>query len=76
MRGTFTIRDANVYDGTGGEPVFADIAVAEGIIADKPAGGPDIDAKGLAVAPGFIDSHTHDDQALIATILHPRSARA
>jgi N-acyl-D-amino-acid deacylase len=72
MRGTFTIRDANVYDGTGGEPVFADIAVAEGIIADKPAGGPDIDAKGLAVAPGFIDSHTHDDQALIATDLAPK----
>src|ERR1700716_892128 len=56
-----------VYDGTGGAPVRADV----GVIGDRVSvmdGGPGaatarlrVDAAGLAVAPGFIDTHTHSD---------------
>ena len=40
-------------------------AVAESI---EPAGAATLDARGLAVAPGFLDVHTHDD---FAVVLHP-----
>ena len=65
------IRNARVIDGTGGPSVTADVAVAGDRIA---AVGPALDveaeaaleAGGLALAPGFIDVHTHDDRAVIA----------
>ena len=64
------IRGGTVVDGTGAPPVRADVAVRDGRIAavgDAP--GPParvIEARGLAVAPGFIDVHAHDDAAVIA----------
>jgi N-acyl-D-aspartate/D-glutamate deacylase len=59
-------RDALVVDGTGSEPVRADVAVAAGrIVAVGPrleaAAARVIDAGGLALMPGIIDSHTHFD---------------
>ena len=63
------IRGARVYDGTGGEPFDADIAVdgvrisAVGTVERK--GDAELDARGLAVAPGFIDVHSHDDLAVL-----------
>jgi N-acyl-D-aspartate/D-glutamate deacylase len=59
------VRGGLVYDGTGGEPFEADIAVNAGRIAQlgkvKASGREEIDAKGLAVTPGFVDIHTHYD---------------
>jgi N-acyl-D-aspartate/D-glutamate deacylase len=59
------IKNGLVIDGTGGSARRADVAVAGGRIAEigKVAGGAKrtIDAAGLAVAPGFIDPHTHYD---------------
>ena len=60
------IRGTMIYDGTGAEPVQADLAVRNGRIR---AIGPSlrvdasrvIDAAGLALMPGIIDSHTHFD---------------
>ena len=60
------IRNALIVDGSGSEPYHADIA----IIADRVArigtivdfGRAEIDAHGAAIAPGFIDVHTHDDR--------------
>ncbi len=57
-----------VYDGTGNPPHVADVMIRDGVIA---ALGPDlpredaeiIDAKGMAVTPGFIDMHRHADIA-------------
>jgi N-acyl-D-amino-acid deacylase len=73
MRGTtFTVRNALIYDGTGAEPVVGDVAVVDGTIAEKPGRGPDLDAMGLALSPGFIDSHAYDDHALIVTDLVPK----
>jgi N-acyl-D-amino-acid deacylase len=59
------VRGGTVFDGTGGEPREADIAVRDGRIANigriAGAGREEIDAKGLAVTPGFVDIHTHYD---------------
>jgi N-acyl-D-amino-acid deacylase len=59
------IRHGRVIDGTGNPAYFADIAVTNGKIAaigriDGDAKS-EINAKGLVVAPGFIDVHTHAD---------------
>lgn len=59
------IRGGTVMDGTGGEPVQADVAVKDGRIAavgpDLGSGAEEIDARGLLVTPGFVDVHTHYD---------------
>src|SRR5262249_33894812 len=67
------IRNATVYDGSGGPPVRADVALRGDRIAavgqqlDEEAGTV-LEATNLAVAPGFIDVHSHDD---LAVILNP-----
>jgi N-acyl-D-aspartate/D-glutamate deacylase len=59
------VRGGTVLDGTGGEPREADVAVQDGRIAAigpvTGSGREEIDAKGLAVTPGFVDIHTHYD---------------
>ena len=64
------IRNGQIVDGTG-NPWFAgdvgvrgDRIVAVGRLAGASATR-QIDAKGLVVAPGFIDLHTHSDQSLL-----------
>ncbi|MCP4177131.1 MAG: D-aminoacylase [bacterium] len=58
-----------VYDGTGKKPFISDIGIKGDIIVD--IGNLDrraksiIDGTGLAVSPGFIDIHTHDEYAAI-----------
>jgi len=59
----FVLRGGRVVDGTGNPAFFADVAVKDGRIAaiGKIAEGAKMEynAKGLIVAPGFIDVHTH-----------------
>ncbi len=59
------IRGGKVYDGLGSAPKICDVAVRDGVIVrvgDVPEQGKkEIDAKGLCVTPGFIDSHSHGD---------------
>ena len=58
------IRNGKIIDGTGNSWFYADIAVKDGRIT-RIAKSLDItatktiDAKGMIVAPGFIDVHTH-----------------
>ncbi len=65
------IKQGLVFDGSGAEPFISDIAIKDGRIlavgtfADNEAKSI-IQAKGMAVAPGFIDSHAHSDFTLIA----------
>ncbi|WP_016747631.1 N-acyl-D-amino-acid deacylase family protein [Rhizorhabdus wittichii] len=59
------IRNGTVVDGTGAPRFDADVAVKDGRIAAIGAVAGDaartIDAKGMIVAPGFVDPHTHYD---------------
>ncbi len=59
------IRGGSVVDGSGAEPVVADVAVTGDRITAigraLPAGGQEIDATGKIVTPGFVDVHTHYD---------------
>jgi N-acyl-D-aspartate/D-glutamate deacylase len=60
------IAGATVYDGLGSPGVLADVAVSgDRVVTIAPDLGVRarrvIDASGLAVAPGFIDPHTHSD---------------
>lgn len=63
------IRGGSVIDGTGAPRVRADLAITDGVISAigdlaSERGEREIDATGLIVAPGFIDSHTHLESQL------------
>lgn len=65
------VRNGTVIDGTKRPRFDADVGITAGRIAaigDLSQASSDamLDAAGRIVAPGFIDSHTHDDQALLA----------
>jgi len=70
LRCDLIIRDVTVFDGTGAPRVRADVGVTGDRIAavgDLGAASADreVVATGLALAPGFIDAHTHDDRAVL-----------
>jgi N-acyl-D-amino-acid deacylase len=64
------IRGGTIYDGTGGSPFAGDVAIdgdhvaAVGAVAER--GRSEIDAHGLAVAPGFINMLSWATTSLIA----------
>lgn len=65
----FLLRNAMVYDGTGAEPFHGEVRVRGGRIVEvgqlQPAPGETtFDAGGRALAPGFIDTHSHADDDL------------
>ncbi|TJZ68363.1 N-acyl-D-amino-acid deacylase family protein [Chitiniphilus eburneus] len=64
------IRDARLIDGGGGPSRNGTLGVRGGLIAtlDAPPAARavcEVDGRGLALAPGFIDVHTHDDTQVI-----------
>ena len=64
------IRGGTIYDGSGDAPVVADLAIAGDTIAaigslPDAAGRIEIDAEGLAVAPGFINMLSWATESLI-----------
>ena len=65
------VRGGTVYDGSGGWPYVADIAIAgDRIVGIGPhlpgRGRTEIDARGKAVSPGFINMLAHPEESLIA----------
>ena len=63
------VKNARVIDGTGAPWFLADVAITDGKISA--VGKIDararrvIDAAGLVISPGFIDSHSHSDDSLL-----------
>ena len=58
------IKNAKIYDGTGTPSYYGDLLMEDGritrIAREIPVEGyPVIDAKGLALSPGFINTHSH-----------------
>jgi N-acyl-D-aspartate/D-glutamate deacylase len=64
MPADLVIRGGTVFDGTGEPGRVADVAITGGLIEEigpKLDGRVELDGSGCAVAPGFIDVHTHFD---------------
>ncbi len=63
------LRGGTVHDGTGVEPQVLDVGIRDGRIAElseriSGRGREEIDVRGLVVAPGFVDLHSHADGPL------------
>ena len=65
------IQNGLVYDGTGNKPTESDVLIENGKIAAiaphgtiKAANAKKINAQGMWVTPGFLDTHTHYDAEL------------
>ena len=70
LRCDLIIRDATIIDGTGATRRRGDVAVNGdriSAVGDLGAwhGTREVLAKGMALSPGFIDAHTHDDRAVL-----------
>src|SRR5271156_4765965 len=81
MAGEFywVIRNGTVVDGTGREPLVADVAIRDGKVVQvgsfAGSGTEEIDATGKLVTPGFVDIHTHyDGQAIWSQRMNPSSS--
>ncbi len=64
------IQNAHVLDGSGAAAEVADVAVLDGRICAvgrslQYQARATVDGRGLTLAPGFIDTHTHDDTSVI-----------
>ncbi len=63
------IRHGTLYDGSGADPIVGDLAIAGDTIAAlgqvQGRGRVEIEAQGLAVAPGFINLLSHSEVSLI-----------
>ncbi len=61
-----TIRNVSILDGLGGDAFVGDVGIKDGRISevgDASPGTEEIDGDGQILAPGFIDTHSHDDGA-------------
>src|SRR5918999_1803619 len=69
------LRGGRVVDGSGRAGVDADVAIGNGRVvavgrALRDTGRVELDVRGLVVAPGFVDIHSHGDGTLWD---HPRA---
>ncbi|HUG42019.1 MAG TPA: D-aminoacylase [Longimicrobiales bacterium] len=79
-RADLVLRGALVFDGLGTPPVEADVAItADRVAAVGPglsaAGALEVDLRGLALAPGFVDLHSHTDGTILTDPLAPSKVR-
>ena len=68
-RADLVLRGATVFDGTGAPGREVDVGVTGDAISqvgpDLPSASTELDLRGLALAPGFIDIHSHADLSLL-----------
>ena len=74
------IKSPMIYDGTGAPPFVSDILIKNDKIEcisniESTSDRLVIEANGLAASPGFIDTHTHSDGALLNIPQHAHSLR-
>src|SRR5579862_2822317 len=67
----YVIRGGEILDGSGGKPMLGDVAVKDDRIVyvgpHAPGqAGKEIDARGKAVAPGFINMLSHSEDSFMA----------
>jgi N-acyl-D-aspartate/D-glutamate deacylase len=68
------VRNVRIIDGTGSAAIDGDVEVTDGYITgvgtahDVGPATQELDGNGRVLCPGFVDTHTHDDGALL---LHP-----
>ena len=68
MPADLTFRNVRVIDGSGSPAFDADVSVADGRISavgEAGAGMHEVDGRGMVLAPGFVDTHSHDDGAFL-----------
>lgn len=63
------VRGGTVFDGLGGDGRVMEVAIKAGRISEMARriaarGAVEIDARGVAVTPGFVDIHSHGDRSL------------
>lgn len=63
------VREATVYDGSGQNPQMTDVGINADTVAfvgdlSGATGKQELDAHGLALAPGFIDTHSHHGRGM------------
>ena len=69
------VHGGRIADGTGGPLASADVGIRGDTLELLPPGavpadaaGDTVDASGLVLAPGFLDAHTHSDEAALGTV--------
>lgn len=64
------IRSATIYDGLGREGYIADVGIAQGEVVligqEVPEAVRELNGNGLALCPGFIDTHSHSDLMVLS----------
>lgn len=77
------LHGGRIADGTGGPLLAADLGIQDGRIKVLPPGsvsaqraGESVDVSELVLAPGFIDAHTHSDEAALGTVGEPAAHAA
>ncbi|MCB1842844.1 MAG: D-aminoacylase [Halioglobus sp.] len=76
--GSLLIRGAEIIDGSGRDAYVADLRISGGLISaigelESRAGEDSLDATGLVLSPGFIDTHSHADSDIFE---HPDALAA
>ena len=71
MSDRILIENGVVYDGSGGQPTSGSVVVEGGVVVavgvdTTSSTGQRLDAHGMALAPGFIDMHTHSDVSVLS----------
>jgi N-acyl-D-amino-acid deacylase len=64
----YAIRNVSILDGTGNTAVHGDVGIKDGRIDSVGVVGTartELNGHGLTLAPGFVDTHSHDDGAFL-----------